>query len=142
MAEAGSSYCPRCGARLRRGRPFGKDHVRLVAGVAQRLRIPGHLLGFPGFGTQTNWHPDQLEPRAGVIAGPRVRVGNVSTPWESEKVPAYRSLFAASRFGWVVEWVAPGRAADPGWWVEFGDAVVHGDLPVGVVQESVVAPAE
>ncbi|MGH3908331.1 MAG: helix-turn-helix domain-containing protein, partial [Pseudonocardiaceae bacterium] len=25
-------------------------HVRLVAGVAQGLRIPGHLLGFPDYG--------------------------------------------------------------------------------------------
>ncbi|MGH3904480.1 MAG: helix-turn-helix domain-containing protein [Pseudonocardiaceae bacterium] len=124
MAEPGRSYCPRCGARLRRGQPIGTEcdpcrrahqdrhpdlpwagyvpqswkapladydfrwlfrqvraqtgwsqqtlggvvdlaqaqvsaiergttrliHVRLVAGVAQGMRIPGHLLGFPDYG--------------------------------------------------------------------------------------------
>lgn len=136
MAEAGRSYCPRCGARLRRGQPLGTEcdpcqrahrdrhpelpwagyvpqswkaplgdydfgpvfreirartgwsqrtlgavvelsqtqisaierdatrltHVRLVAGVAQGLHIPGHLLGFPDIGpptTEPNPDPDR-----------------------------------------------------------------------------------
>lgn len=138
MAESRRSYCPRCGARLRRGQPFGSEcdpcqrarwdrhpglawagsvpqswkapladydfgpvfrelraqtgwsqqtlggvieltqahisaiergaarltHVRLVAGVAQGLHLPGHLLGFPDIGPEPHPDPDPYEDRA------------------------------------------------------------------------------
>jgi hypothetical protein len=33
-------------------------------------------------------------------------------------------------------------AVEPGWWMELWDAADHVDLPVGVVEESVVSAAE
>lgn len=44
-------------------------HVRLVAGVAQGLRIPGHLLGFPDFGTETTPGPEPEGPDRRPIIG-------------------------------------------------------------------------
>jgi hypothetical protein len=41
-----------------------------------------------------------------------------------------------------VEWVAAWWPAQPRWWVEFWDAAGHGDAPVGMVEEPVVAPAQ
>jgi len=50
-------------------------------------------------------------------------------------------LADSDQVGGEVEWIAAWGIAQPGWWLEFWDTGGHLDPPVGVVEESVVAPA-